>query len=613
MDKGDSKALNDLIKKRFNKDAIVKTFNTLYKKCTALQGSKRDIFLFEVRLHFYEKLHEKLMKNQLKECFKILDIALTGVQIESPVCSATWILWPLKLVCLIICFQSMSTLELMVNFCVEKQESFKNLVAKKATMNFLLTFNILAKRLVGQEQLLGRLRKFNAYCLGLDNRSNFNIGGSFNNSITTDPREEELDDGRKINEVLYKQLWKVMKVCQNPKLLLATTKDGVKWKDFKSDIEEILKAFKAQPIDVKAAKVGSQISLDQLQQEFIFPQYVTSSRIFHYQLDDPTFRRHILLQVCMCIIGHYQLQKCEQSSIRSRQPILRIVQRADQNWIVKTFEECIQLLEKTQVFTRTMEGDVIYSADGSKRLASSFRDIMLREFNYVHWKHDRSTKQKACPNLCKPPQKPVEPFVYEATKTENFNKMMQMGDPMVTPLWKSNCNMDMLEQGRPDLSKEMEKNINGLVEDMTDKFLTDSPEMKRMFDAKHSFHTLRLIQRCDPTQMDRLHADFKEIIQGGAVTNTLYQVLNNKDPKLGAEAKKDAEALGFVKPKLKAKLKEVVVVVKDVKEEPKKVVSKKVTKKPPAQQRKRASPLSKEERAAKRKKFENVSLDDLTK
>jgi len=505
-----------------------------------------------------------------------------------------------------ICFQSMSSLEKMVDFCVAKQESFKNLVAKKATMNFLLTFNILAKRLVGQEQLLGRLRKFNAYCLGLDNRSNFNIGGSFNNSIITDPREEELDDGRKINEALYKKLWKVMKVCQNPKLLFTNGKEGVKWNDFKGDIEEILKAFRAQPIDIKAAKVGSQISLDQLQQEFIFPQYVTSSRIFHYQLDDPTFRRHILLQICMCIIGHYQLQKCEQSGIRSRQPILRVVQRNDQNWIVKTFEQCIELLEKTQVFMRKENGDVVYSAEGSKLLSMSFRDIMLREFNYVHWKHDRSTKQKACPNICKASQKPVEPYVFEATKSPYFEKTMVMGDPMVEPLWRTHCTLETLEESRPKLKDDMEKNIDGLAEDITDEFLADTPEMKRMFDAKYSFHTLRLIQRCDPTQMEKLHADFKGIIQGGAVTNTLFQVLMNKDPKLGEEARKDAEALGLVKKV------DGVAEVKAAKEEVKAPPPKKVQKKPPTQQsRKRASP-SKEERAAKRKKFENVSLDDLT-
>jgi len=455
---------------------------------------------------------------------------------------------------------------------------------------------------------LGRLRKFNAYCLGLDNRSNFNIGGSFNSSIITEPREEKLDDDRKINEVLYKQLWKVMKVCQNPKLLFAPGKEGVKWNDFKSDIEEILKAFRAQPIDVKAAKVGSQISLDQLQQEFIFPQYVTSSRIFHYQLDDPTFRRHILLQICMCIIGHYQLQKCEQSGIRSRQPILRVVQRNDQNWIVKTFEECINLLEKTQVFMRKDSGEVVYSAEGSKALASSFRDIMLREFNYVHWKHDRSTKQKACPNICKTSQKPVEPFVYEATKTSHFGQMMVMGDPMLQPLWASECNLETLEESRPDLKKDMDNNINGLVEDMNDEFLEDSPELKRMFDAKYSFHTLRLIQRSDPEQMGKLNADFKAIIEGGAVTNTLFQVLKNKDPKLGEAAKKDAAAMGMVKSVAGSKSET------RSKEETKTKATapvKKVQKKPPTQTRKRASP-TKEERAAKRKKFETVSLDDLT-
>merc|ERR1719495_567056 len=143
---------------------------------------------------------------------------------------------------------------------------------------------------------------------------------------------------------------------------------------------------------------------------------------------------------------------------------------------------------------------------------------------------------------------------------------------------------------------------------MSDEFLADSPELKRMFDAKYSFHTLRSIQRSDPAQMVKLNADFKAIIEGGAVTNTLFQVLKNKDAKLGEAARKDAEAMGFVKSMVGTKTE-----TKSKEETKTKAPApvKKVQKKPPTRTRKRASP-TKEERAAKRKKFENVSLDDLT-
>ena len=115
---------------------------------------------------------------------------------------------------------------------------------------------------------------------------------------------------------------------------------------------------------------------------------------------------------------------------------------------------------------RKENGDVVYSAEGSKLLSMSFRDIMLREFNYVHWKHDRSTKQKACPNICKASQKPVEPYVFEATKSPYFEKTMVMGDPMVEPLWRTHCTLETLEESRPKLKDDMEKNIDG-------KFLID--------------------------------------------------------------------------------------------------------------------------------------------
>ena len=73
----------------------------------------------------------------------------------------------------------MKTLKATIDFCVERKALFQRLVERKATMNFLLSFNMLAKRLVGQENLLGRLRKFVSFCLGMDTRSNFNIGGEF--------------------------------------------------------------------------------------------------------------------------------------------------------------------------------------------------------------------------------------------------------------------------------------------------------------------------------------------------------------------------------------------------------------------------------------------------
>jgi len=609
----DYKNLKNLIRsRRVDEYNIKKTFKLLYAKCDKLAGSKREIFLFDIRLFFSTQIHSKLMQRDLKACLRILEVALVAVQIEDPICTSSFVLWPFKLICLIVCFQAMSTLHMTVDFCVAKQESFKSLVQKKATMNFLLTFNILAKRLVGQEELLGRLRKFNAHCLGLDNRSNFNIGGSFNTSIVTEPREEKLDDGKKINEKLYKQLWRVMKVCQNPKLLLAI-KDGVKWTDFKSDIQEVLKAFKATPIEVQVAKVSTQITMDQLKQEFLFPQYVTSSRIFHYQLEDPTFRRHVLLQVGMCIIGHYQLQKCEQSNIRSRQPILRVVQRNDQNWIVQTFEECIKLLEKTHVFVKNEKGDAVFDQERTKMLALSFRDIMLREFNYVHWKHDRSTKQKACPMICKKPQKAVEPYVYDTTKKATFEKVMVMGDQRLESLWSGETSMSSLKNDAPLVHKFLDESVRGLEEDMTDEFLQDTPDLKRMHDAKFSFHTLRLVRRVRPQKMKALNPDYKDLLTGGAITNHLYYLLTDKNPELGKAARKEIEGMGLLSKSMGSDS----ITVKKKGGTIKKPAA---VKKPAAgakktgatTAKKRPSP-SKEERKTKRAKFDNVSLSDLMK
>ena len=72
---------------------------------------------------------------------------------------------------------------------------------------------------------------------------------------------------------------------------------------------------------------------------------VTSNRLFRYQLADPTFRRHILLQIGICLIGHYQLSKCKQQAVRTKNPILRNLSSNDQKWVGKTFEELIILLE----------------------------------------------------------------------------------------------------------------------------------------------------------------------------------------------------------------------------------------------------------------------------
>lgn len=214
------------------------------------------------------------------------------------------------------------------------------------------------------------------FVVGMESRSNFNIGGSIN------VENETLIENKPINldfdQRLYKTLWSVINICHNPQRL---TMDGhMKWHDFKSNIEVILKAFEQAPISFHEALVNSRDSL----QSFIYPKYITSIHMFHYQLRDSSFRRQVLIQIAISIISHFHLNK-----IKPSRKILHQIAETDRKWIMTSIKNIILLLEKVPFFERG-----IYDPMQSRNLALNYKEFLFREFHFIFWKHDRSTKQK---------------------------------------------------------------------------------------------------------------------------------------------------------------------------------------------------------------------------
>lgn len=137
----------------------------------------------------------------------------------------------------------------------------------------------------------------------------------------------------------------------------------------------------------EAAKVGS------TEQEGAFPKYLTGRRVFEYQLRNPAFRRHVLLQYL--ILFQYLLTfnpqlKAKSADWKNKQLLLAhptvadyTLSEEDEQWIRKSWREIITLLEETGP-----------TSDGRK-FKNAALQTLRRETRWIQWKTD------SCPAIDK--------------------------------------------------------------------------------------------------------------------------------------------------------------------------------------------------------------------
>eukprot|EP00286_Rhodomonas_abbreviata_P025419 CAMPEP_0181299002 /NCGR_PEP_ID=MMETSP1101-20121128/6097_1 /TAXON_ID=46948 /ORGANISM="Rhodomonas abbreviata, Strain Caron Lab Isolate" /LENGTH=573 /DNA_ID=CAMNT_0023404089 /DNA_START=166 /DNA_END=1884 /DNA_ORIENTATION=- len=249
--------------------------------------------------------------------------------------------------------------------------------------------NALVQRLSKSCDLLlcGRVLMFLAHVLPLSERSGVNLKGEFNKANVTefeeslDPSEadrleseggderefklkstdEKLDGQMEVSFFLYKTFWGLQKFLHDPATLLSEKGVG-NLEALSSGLNVVLENFATYTLSDVEGMAGH--SADR---EFFFPGFLTSTKLVSLELQDPTFRRHVMVQYLIVI--HYLLDH----SVHP--PKAQELTKKHKEDLVKHQERIYRLLEGVP--------------PRGGHFVATLRRVMERENNWGAWKKNK--------------------------------------------------------------------------------------------------------------------------------------------------------------------------------------------------------------------------------
>ena len=300
----------------------------------------------------------------------------------------------------------------------------------------------------------------------------------------------ELSTTRKANDPpvdfkFYRSLWGLQGYFQATSSVLAGgggeggsggEGDQAGWPAFVSTVETVLKAFEANAFhaadNATYRERGSAASSPDGTSPFYFPKFLTGTNLLSLQLDDPYFRRHILVQLLVL----FQALRTT-SSASAEPPALTEDQAAV---LVRLSRKVRKQLDATP-------------PDGPE-FARCIYAVLDREKNWITWKREK------CP-----------PYEIEATATvqgpgsgsrkrlrgddlpEAKRQRMGTASHELARLWQHADNsLAALEEGHKAPSAE--SRIRAFEEEANPIF-DDDPDMKSSNDRLYMFRTFRLLAR----------------------------------------------------------------------------------------------------------------------
>lgn len=250
-------------------------------------------------------------------------------------------------------------------------------IMRRSHHTLLRTCTTLLKRLSkSQDALLcGRVFIFLAKFLPLTEKSGLNLSGAFHTENVT-PLESDLEgkvdaEGNPIDAAFYAKFWGLQKWFSNPPSALASSA----WQELSTALTSVLDKFDATKVLKVTEGNGDGLMFVQpfksrLDAPTTSVKYLTSARLLPLQLQDATFRRHILIQ-SLILLGWIE------------RPFLK-------DWAEKaptgdTLEEVKQLQARVLSMLEA-------TPEHGKQFTEAVREIVLKsEFSWVVW------KQAGCP------------------------------------------------------------------------------------------------------------------------------------------------------------------------------------------------------------------------
>mmetsp|Transcript_38925 Transcript_38925/g.69706 ORF Transcript_38925/g.69706 Transcript_38925/m.69706 type:complete len:558 (-) Transcript_38925:145-1818(-) len=250
------------------------------------------------------------------------------------------------------------------------------------------------------ELLCGRISMLLSWLLPVWDKSGLNQLGATNTTnplVIEDVQEGATDsNGAPIDVQFYRTFWGLQKHFQRPLAAL----EAANWGSFCAELRTVLAAFEAQPLAAGAMSgtwSGGGV------------KYLTSSRLIHLQLQDPSFRRNFLVQ---CLILFHFARKAVVG--REERATLGAEQRGE-----------VEALEAAVV------AQLRATPHSGPKFAEAVQKLLERESAWVAWKasgapsFDRTPNAPPAPADEKPPRK----------RSRVASHSVVLGRPALDHLW----------------------------------------------------------------------------------------------------------------------------------------------------------------------------------
>mmetsp|Transcript_10760 Transcript_10760/g.25763 ORF Transcript_10760/g.25763 Transcript_10760/m.25763 type:complete len:588 (+) Transcript_10760:287-2050(+) len=249
--------------------------------------------------------------------------------------------------------------------------------------------NTLMQRLSKSSNLLlcGRVLMFLAHVLPLSEKSGVNLKGEFNKANVTEFEEaleggekerlaeqggrdedfmlkstdEKLDGQMEVSFHLYKTFWGLQRYLHDPSVLLSD-KSNTHIDEMSKSLSLVLDNFATYTLSDAEEMTGHTAD-----REFFFPGFLTSTKLVSLELQDPTFRRHVMVQYL--IVLHYLLD----ASVHPPKAIELTKKHRDD--LAKHQERIFRLLEGIP--------------PKGTQFVATLRRVLERESNWGGWKKQK--------------------------------------------------------------------------------------------------------------------------------------------------------------------------------------------------------------------------------
>ncbi|ORY04075.1 hypothetical protein K493DRAFT_311502 [Basidiobolus meristosporus CBS 931.73] len=329
---------------------------------------------------------------QLEALFNCLELVLLCA--EKELCDA---LLPLTLLEELLDTQTIEGCEKVFTFLERKIDSFTvGMVAGKGKgLVFLRLCNELLRRLSKTKNTVfcGRILILLAKVFPLGERSGVNLRGDFNIENSTSYEDNHMEDdteGIQEDYKFYIRFWSLQQYFANPPLFFQQENHSI----VKEEVENILNEFKKitsndytlMNANEKAQKQNGnkrtreEDSAFASNTNFFFPKFLSSRNLMALELEDPHFRRHILVQILIFL--HYLMnftasEKEKHATLKT--PNKSVIQTfslepEQETWITQLWQDTVLLLQSTP--------------PNGKRFTERVLCILDHERNWVNWKNE---------------------------------------------------------------------------------------------------------------------------------------------------------------------------------------------------------------------------------